>query len=217
MADRLAAGQRRAGADDASRRPRVTRAKPRCSGPLGIDRRRRAWRAPPAARRRAPGRAPTPGCSRAATPSSRWRLHRLRPLQQQRARAGEATRTRSRSCDGDVPGQARAQPAGDDVEALGGQLDQVRRPAAAPGRRRRPGRGAPPPPGRRSGASARPESPTRAFSSASTGVAISAAAVGVGARRSETKSIRVVSVSWPDGADQRDGAGRRPRGPGPRR
>ena len=34
-------------------------------------------------------------------------------------------------------------------------------------------------------------------SSLSTGVAISAAAVGVGARRSETKSIRVVSVSCP--------------------
>ena len=38
---------------------------------------------------------------------------------------------------------------------------------------------------------------TKALSSARIGVAISAAAVGVGARRSETKSMRVVSVSCP--------------------
>jgi len=42
-----------------------------------------------------------------------------------------------------------------------------------------------------------PKSLTAAFNSASTGVATSAAAVGVGARRSETKSMSVVSVSWP--------------------
>ena len=38
---------------------------------------------------------------------------------------------------------------------------------------------------------------TRAINSLRTGTAISAAAVGVGARRSEAKSIRVMSVSWP--------------------
>ena len=38
---------------------------------------------------------------------------------------------------------------------------------------------------------------TLASNSLRTGTAISAAAVGVGARRSETKSISVVSVSWP--------------------
>ena len=38
---------------------------------------------------------------------------------------------------------------------------------------------------------------TWAISSARTGTAISAAAVGVGARRSLAKSIKVVSVSWP--------------------
>ena len=43
----------------------------------------------------------------------------------------------------------------------------------------------------------RSKSATAACRSASTGVAISAAPVGVGARRSETKSIRVVSVSCP--------------------
>ena len=37
----------------------------------------------------------------------------------------------------------------------------------------------------------------RSMSSARTGTAISAAAVGVGARRSATKSISVMSVSWP--------------------
>ena len=42
-----------------------------------------------------------------------------------------------------------------------------------------------------------PKSSVWASRSARTGTAISAAAVGVGARRSEAKSIRVVSVSWP--------------------
>ena len=42
-----------------------------------------------------------------------------------------------------------------------------------------------------------PKSSVWAIRSARTGTAISAAALGVGARRSETKSIRVVSVSWP--------------------
>ena len=42
-----------------------------------------------------------------------------------------------------------------------------------------------------------PQSSVSASRSARTGTAISAAAVGVGARRSEAKSISVVSVSWP--------------------
>jgi len=45
--------------------------------------------------------------------------------------------------------------------------------------------------------SRRSRSSTRATSSARTGTAISAAALGVGARTSAAKSIRVTSVSWP--------------------
>ena len=51
--------------------------------------------------------------------------------------------------------------------------------------------------GGRPGASRAPRSSTKAMSSERTGTACSAAAVGVGARRSATWSMRVVSVSWP--------------------
>ena len=83
------------------------------------------------------------------------------------------------------------------IEPLPRQRQALRRHPAA---RARPSatRSAAPPDCAANEASARRASePTSTMSSARTGTAISAAAVGVGARRSAAKSISVTSVSWP--------------------
>ena len=192
---------------------RCSRAQP-CAARLPVEPALRGVRAAPAARRAAaaslvPEPAPRPAASSRAETAAASRS-RLAARARWRRSAGPGAK---RAADaqqvalvhGGVLLQRRLQPAGGEVVALQRVLQAALAAAAEPPREQ--------------------SSPAR--SSASTGVAISAAPVGVGARRSETKSIRVVSVSWPTARDQRDGpvghrAGQRlvverPRGPPPSR
>ena len=128
--------------------------------------------------------------------SVRRSTHRARRAP--RARAGRADRAHSRSRFFATSVRERArQPSADLVELLAAQREELVERRQRAGRARRTRAGAPP---CRAGAQARGGSRARASpraSSARTGTAISAAPVGVGARRSAAWSISVQSVSWP--------------------
>ena len=83
------------------------------------------------------------------------------------------------------------------IEALARQRQQVLGVAAARAPRRAARCGGASWPRCQQASARRAQLSTRSNSSARTGTAISAAAVGVGARRSAAKSISVMSVSWP--------------------
>ena len=177
-----------------------------------VERRPRPAARAPQRRYRRPcrTRGPSPAHSRGRAARSGCRLSSSRPAlsagpSRGRQRAVEHRRTQHRRDPVQLRARARIaaplqpapEPRRSGRRASGAAAPAARRGAAAPGPARRAARARGRDSAERSARCRSPNPASVASSSARTGTAISAAAVGVGARRSAAKSHRLVSVSCP--------------------